>query len=118
MTRHSTSLSISVLRQNLLKPAVRVAQKKESKMSGEPKLSHEGLRVAELVKSGEGQDAAIERAPGIYESRGVGNSYLITTGSGDVLINAGTLGDARRGRELFSKISRSPIRYIILTQSH
>lgn len=87
-------------------------------MSDEPKLSHKGLRVAELVKSGEGQEAAIERAPGVHESRGVGNSYLFTTSEGDVLVNAGTLGDARRGRALFSKVSSSPIRRIILTQSH
>jgi alkyl sulfatase BDS1-like metallo-beta-lactamase superfamily hydrolase len=87
-------------------------------VTSEPKLSHEGLRVAELVKSGEGQHAAIERAPGVYESRGVGNSYLLTTSEGDVLVNAGTLGDARRGRELFSKVSTRAIRFIILTQSH
>lgn len=80
--------------------------------------SHRGLRVAELVQSGEGQRAAIERAPGVYESRGVGNSYLLTTPKGDVLVNAGTLGDARRGRELFAAVSTRPIRAIILTQSH
>lgn len=77
-----------------------------------------GLRVAELLQSGRGQDAAIERAAGVYESRGIGNSYLLTTPNGDVLVNAGTLGDARRGRELFRQISSAPIRYIILTQSH
>src|SRR4051794_7195231 len=87
-------------------------------MTAESSLSHKGLRVAELVKSGEGQHAVIERAPGVYESRGVGNSYLLTTPAGDVLVNAGTLGDARRGRELFAKVSESPIHYIILTQSH
>ena len=87
-------------------------------MTAKPSLSHEGLRVAELVKSGEGQVAAIERAPGVYESRGVGNTYLLTTSAGDVLVNAGTLGDARRGRALFSKVSQAPIRAIILTQSH
>ena len=54
----------------------------------------------------------------MFESRGVGNSYLITTFGGDVLVNAGTLGDARRGHELFSQVSNKPIRYIILTQSH
>ena len=48
----------------------------------------------------------------------MGNSYLLTTPEGDVLVNAGTLGDARRGRELFRAVSRQPIRYIILTQSH
>lgn len=87
-------------------------------MTAESNLSHKGLRVAELIKSGEGQEAALERAPGVYESRGVGNSYMLTTVEGDVLVNAGTLGDARRGRELFSKVSKGPIRYIILTQSH
>lgn len=87
-------------------------------MTTEQNLSHKGLRVAELVQSGEGQQAAIERAPGVYESRGVGNSYLLTTSEGDVLVNAGTLGDARRGRELFRKVSAAPIRCIVLTQSH
>jgi alkyl sulfatase BDS1-like metallo-beta-lactamase superfamily hydrolase len=81
-------------------------------------LPHHGLRVAELVTSGAGQEAAIERAPGVYENRGAGNSYLLTTSEGDVLVNAGTLGAARRGRELFRKISTRPIRYIVLTQSH
>ncbi|MET0283502.1 MAG: alkyl sulfatase dimerization domain-containing protein [Polyangiales bacterium] len=75
-------------------------------------------RVASLIKSGQGQSAAIERAPGIHESRGVGNSYLLTTRDGDVLVNAGTLADARRGKELFSKVSSAPVRVIVLTQSH
>lgn len=87
-------------------------------MTADSSLSHKGLRVAELVTSGVGQEVAIERAPGVYESRGVGNSYLLTTPAGDVLVNAGTLGDARRGRELFRKVSEGPVRYIILTQSH
>lgn len=81
-------------------------------------VSDKGLRVAELVKSGAGQAAAIERAPGVFESRGVGNSYLLTTPDGDVLVNAGTLGDARRGAALFRAVSTRPIRYIVLTQSH
>src|SRR5665213_1147607 len=77
-----------------------------------------GLRVADMIRSGDGQTEAIERAPGIFESRGIGNSYLITSEGGDVLVNAGALRDARRGRELFAKVSKRPIRYIILTQSH
>lgn len=77
-----------------------------------------GLKVAAMIQSGEGQASAIERAPGIYESRGIGNSYLLTTADGNLLVNAGTLGDARRSAELFQQVSDLPIRYIVLTQSH
>ncbi|CAN7490618.1 MBL fold metallo-hydrolase [Phenylobacterium sp. LjRoot225] len=87
-------------------------------MTDQERRADDRLRVAELVKSGEGQAAAIERAPGVWESRGVGNSYLVTTPEGDVLVNAGTLADARRGRELFAQVSNNPVRYIVLTQSH
>ena len=87
-------------------------------MTAGQSLSYDGLRVAELIKSGEGEAAALERAPGVWESRGVGNSYLLTTAEGDVLVNAGTLADARRGRERFARVSANPIRYIVLTQSH
>jgi alkyl sulfatase BDS1-like metallo-beta-lactamase superfamily hydrolase len=87
-------------------------------MAGDRNTSDAGLRTADLIKSGRNQTAAIERAPGVWESRGIGNSYLLTTPDGDVLVNAGTLGDARRGRELFARISTAPIRFIILTQSH
>jgi alkyl sulfatase BDS1-like metallo-beta-lactamase superfamily hydrolase len=87
-------------------------------MTSDSSVSSKGLRVAELVKSGDNQVGATARAPGVYESRGIGNSYLITTSDGDVLVNAGTLADARRGHELFNQVSKGPIRYIILTQSH
>ena len=77
-----------------------------------------GLKVANLVRSGTSQPDAIARAPGIWESRGVGNSYLITTDDGDVLINAGTLADARIGRARFARVSDKAIKTIVLTQSH
>ena len=87
-------------------------------MTTEPSPPDKGLAVADMIKSGKGQQAAILRAPGIYESRGVGNSYLLTTSAGDVLVNAGTLGDGRRGQALFRAVSSNPIRHIVLTQSH
>ena len=87
-------------------------------MTSNPSLSVKGLKAAEFVTSGEGQQAAIERAPGVWESRGIGNSYLLTTPDGDVLVNAGALGDARRGKALFAKVSKGPVLYIVLTQSH
>ena len=91
---------------------------KEADFVGNTDLSDKNLRTAQMVRSGEGQVEAIGRGNGIWESRGVGNSYLIVTDEGDVLVNAGTLADARRGKELFSRVSSNPIRHIVLTQSH
>ncbi|MFM6831480.1 MAG: alkyl sulfatase dimerization domain-containing protein [Novosphingobium sp.] len=81
-------------------------------------LSDGNLRAAQMVKSGQGQTEAISRGHGIWECRGVGNSYLVTTGGDSVLVNAGTLADAKRGKELFSRVSTAPIARIVLTQSH
>lgn len=76
------------------------------------------LRVASMVQSGSDQIEAINRGNGIYENQGIGSSYLITTPEANVLVNAGALKDARRGKLLFAKVSDRPIRHIILTQSH
>jgi alkyl sulfatase BDS1-like metallo-beta-lactamase superfamily hydrolase len=46
------------------------------------------------------------------------NCYLITSEAGEVLINAGLPAGAPRSRALFDQISRNPVRYVILTQSH
>lgn len=81
-------------------------------------LSDKDLRAARMVRSGQGQAEAIDRGNGIWESRGVGNSYLVTTDDGNVIVNAGTLADARRSRDLFARVSAAPLRKIVLTQSH
>jgi len=73
---------------------------------------------AVLVNTGHDQTEAINVAPGIYVNLGVGNSYLLTTGEGNVIVNAGTLWEAERGHKLFKAVSNAPIRYVILTQSH
>ena len=87
-------------------------------MTSDKNLSDSGLRTAQLVRSGHQQTAAIDRGDGIWESRGVGNSYLVTTAAGDVLVNAGTLADARRGKALFAAVSVNSVRHVVLTQSH
>lgn len=81
-------------------------------------LSDRNLRAAQMIKSGQGQTEAIARGSGIWECRGVGNSYLVTTGSESVLVNAGTLADAKRCKDLFAKVSTAPIARLVLTQSH
>jgi alkyl sulfatase BDS1-like metallo-beta-lactamase superfamily hydrolase len=90
----------------------------EIRMTQSKNLSDDTLRTAQLVRSGQRQIAAIDRGDGIWESRGVGNSYLVTTAAGDVLVNAGTLADARRGKALFAAVSANNVRLVVLTQSH
>lgn len=91
---------------------------KEQGMAQTKDLSDKNLRVAQMIKSGQEQTEAIDRGNGIWESPGIGNSYLVTTEEGDVIVNAGTLADAHRSKNLFAKVSKRPIRKIILTQSH
>jgi alkyl sulfatase BDS1-like metallo-beta-lactamase superfamily hydrolase len=81
-------------------------------------ITAKGLKVASMVQSGNSQAEAVDRGNGIYENQGIGNSYLITTSEGNVLVNAGALKDARRGKKLFARISSQPICHIVLTQSH
>ncbi|MDH4041880.1 MAG: MBL fold metallo-hydrolase, partial [Gammaproteobacteria bacterium] len=81
-------------------------------------ITASGLKVASMVQSGKDQAEAEDRGNGIYENQGIGSSYLITTSEGNVLVNAGALKDARRGKELFARISGQPVRHIVLTQSH
>lgn len=75
-------------------------------------------RVAAMIQSGRDQSQARDCGHGIYENRGIGNSYLITTSAASVLVNAGALKDARRGQKLFAQITDQPIDSIVLTQSH
>jgi len=75
-------------------------------------------RVATMVASGSEQTTAIDCGNGIFENKGIGSSYLVTTPAGNVLVNTGTLRDARRGKALFDAASPHPIHIIILTQSH
>ena len=42
-----------------------------------------------IVKQGEGQQDAVPLGAGIFMSRGISNSYLITTPDGDLLTNTG-----------------------------
>ena len=44
----------------------------------------------ELVKQGEGAQDAVDVGDGIFMSRNIANSYLVTTPDGDLVINTGT----------------------------
>lgn len=62
--------------------------------------------------------AATQVAPGIWESPGLSNTYLLTTDDGRVVVNTGMGFESAVHRANFDAVDSSPTRYIILTQGH
>ncbi|ADP82396.1 MBL fold metallo-hydrolase [Pseudofrankia inefficax] len=71
-----------------------------------------------IVKEGEGEQPAVPLGDGIYASRGISNSYLVTTPDGDLLINTGMYFEADQIRSRFAEVSDHPVRAIVFTQGH
>lgn len=71
-----------------------------------------------LVKQGEGAQDAVDVGDGIFMSRNIANSYLVTTPDGDVLINTGTDFEAAEIKSRFARVSKGPLRLITFTQGH
>jgi glyoxylase-like metal-dependent hydrolase (beta-lactamase superfamily II) len=72
----------------------------------------------ELVKQGAGDEHAVDLGDGIFMSRNIANSYLVTTSDGDLLINTGTHFEAPQIKARFASVSARPPRYITFTQGH
>src|SRR5882757_9176208 len=72
----------------------------------------------ELVKQGEGRQDAVDMGDGIFMSKNIANSYLVTTPDGDVLINTGTDFEAEEIKARFARASTGPLRLITFTQGH
>jgi len=71
-----------------------------------------------IVKEGEGRQDAVPLGDGIFMSRGISNSYLVTTADGDLLVNTGMHFEAAEIRRRFTAVSGNSIRVIVFTQGH
>jgi glyoxylase-like metal-dependent hydrolase (beta-lactamase superfamily II) len=71
-----------------------------------------------IVKEGEGVQGAVSLGNGIFMSRGISNSYLVTTQDGDVLINTGMYNEVDEIKRRFGEVSSNPVRVIVFTQGH
>ena len=63
-------------------------------------------------------EQAEQIAPGLWCSRGLSNTYLLTTGDGRVIVNTGMGFEGPVHRANFDAVDPSPVRYIIFTQGH
>ena len=71
-----------------------------------------------LVTAGEGQSDAEKITDSIFMVKDISNAYLVTTGSGDVLVNTGFIGNGERNKALFAPHRTGPLQKIVLTQAH
>jgi len=71
-----------------------------------------------LIKQGEGRQDAVAVGDGISMSKGIANSYLVTTPEGNLLINTGLHTEAPEIKARFGRVNDNPLRAIVFTQGH
>jgi alkyl sulfatase BDS1-like metallo-beta-lactamase superfamily hydrolase len=76
---------------------------------------HPGRADAQITASGANALRVTDR---INIVPGFGNTFLVTTPEGNVIIDTSTRGAAPEHRRLLREISDAPVRYIILTHGH
>lgn len=73
---------------------------------------------ANFSRIGQDQKEALKVNEAIYQGIGFGNTFLVKTADGNVIIDTSMAGVASRHHELLTKVSDAPVRYIILTHGH
>lgn len=71
-----------------------------------------------LIGTGQGDEGAVEVAPGVHRSTGIANSYLVAGGESDLLVNTGLPFEAPTIASRFAAVSDRPIATIVFTQGH
>jgi alkyl sulfatase BDS1-like metallo-beta-lactamase superfamily hydrolase len=76
------------------------------------------IGVDNPLRTGEGQQAAVRVNDAIYLAYGFGNTFLVTTSAGNVVIDTSSVVRAPRAKELLQRENAGPIKYIVLTHAH
>lgn len=70
------------------------------------------------VSVGHDQTAATKVADNIYQAIGFGNTFMVVTPAGNVIIDTSTVFNAALHTKLLRAVSDAPVRYIVLTHAH
>ena len=81
-------------------------------------LAQVQIGVDNPLRTGEGQQAALRVNDAIYLAYGFGNTFLVTTAAGNVVVDTSSVVRAPRARELLRRENAGPIKYIVLTHGH
>ncbi|REK11140.1 MAG: MBL fold metallo-hydrolase [Planctomycetota bacterium] len=74
--------------------------------------------ILDFLRVGADQKEALQVNEAIYQATGFGNTFLVTTPEGNVIIDTSMGVMANRHHNLLRKVSDAPIKYIILTHGH
>ena len=81
-------------------------------------LAQTQIGVDNPLRTGENQQAAVRVTDAIYLAYGFGNTFLVTTSAGNVVIDTSSVVRAPRAKELLQRENAGPIKYIVLTHAH
>jgi alkyl sulfatase BDS1-like metallo-beta-lactamase superfamily hydrolase len=76
------------------------------------------IGVDNPLRTGETQQSAVRINDAIYLAYGFGNTFLVTTPAGNVVIDTSSVLRAPRAKELLQRQNAGPIKYIVLTHAH
>ena len=77
-----------------------------------------GQSTAELAKLRAVQEEATEIAPGIFQVLGTGNTHVVVTDDGHVVLDTGLPEDAKVARRLLAGVADGPASHIVVTHAH
>ena len=72
----------------------------------------------QLQRIGRDVAEAVRVHDSIWMAPGFGNTFLVTTPAGNVVVDTSLAANAPRHRELLRRASDAPVRYIVLTHGH
>ncbi|MBT4256251.1 MAG: alkyl/aryl-sulfatase, partial [Gammaproteobacteria bacterium] len=76
------------------------------------------LTGADPTQAGANQTEAVEITDVIFQANGFGNSFMVTTPAGNVIIDTSLVTNAARHKELLQAKNDGPVKYIIITHAH
>jgi len=71
-----------------------------------------------LLRTGASQTKATRVNEAIFEASGFGNTMMVVTGQGNVVIDTSIATQAERNKKLLQSENTGPVKYIILTHAH
>ncbi len=100
-------------------PAIAVAFLVTAIMSVQPATRAQQDTMSENpLAAGRDQKKALKFGEAIYQASGFGNTFMVVTEAGNVIIDTSILFNAARHKQLLQAENSGPIKYIILTHAH